>query len=75
MTFSDVSKGIENKKGEEDGKYIPINVRMQRTQVTPENRLLFIFKRRYNLSLHLDIMFHSGTIKLFIKTKFNEIEH
>ncbi|KAM4524692.1 syntaxin-4 [Odontesthes bonariensis] len=25
-------KSIENKKGEEDGKYIPINVRMQRTQ-------------------------------------------
>lgn len=28
-----LSSGIEPKKGEEDGKYIPINVRMQRTQV------------------------------------------
>lgn len=28
-----LSTGIESKKGEEDGKYIPINVRMQRTQV------------------------------------------
>ncbi|XP_038592606.1 syntaxin-4-like isoform X2 [Micropterus salmoides] len=26
-------KSIESKKGEEDGKYVPINVRMQRTQV------------------------------------------
>lgn len=30
---NDLSTGIESKKGEEDGKYIPINVRMQRTQV------------------------------------------
>lgn len=28
-----LSAGIESKKGEEDGKYIPINIRMQRTQV------------------------------------------
>ncbi|CAG00636.1 unnamed protein product, partial [Tetraodon nigroviridis] len=30
--ISHVSPGIEFKKGEEDGKYVPINIRMQRTQ-------------------------------------------
>lgn len=31
--ISQFSLGIEIKKGEEDGKYVPINIRMQRTQV------------------------------------------
>lgn len=30
---NDLHTGIESKKGDEDGKYIPINTRMQRTQV------------------------------------------
>lgn len=35
--------GIERKKGEEDGNYIPVNVRMQRTQV--ENLYCFYATR------------------------------
>lgn len=34
--------GIEPKKGDDDGKYISINVRMQRTQVSHET-FLFMF--------------------------------
>lgn len=37
---------IEPKKGEEDAKYVPINVRMQRTQV---DSLIFAFMRKLKL--------------------------
>lgn len=36
LTYGHLSTGVEPKKGEDDGKYIPINTRMQRTQVAPE---------------------------------------
>lgn len=41
-----LSTDIEPKKGEEDAKYVPINVRMQRTQV---DSLIFAFMLKLKL--------------------------
>lgn len=60
------SSGIEPKKGEDDEKYVPINIRMQRTQVSVDGFVILSFHTWFMSSL-----FHwwSGKYCLYINWK------
>lgn len=53
LNYDDLSTGIEPKKGEEDGKYIPISIRMQRTQVESQLKTTFFSSFLFLDKLHV----------------------
>lgn len=58
LTACQCNAGIEPKKGDDDGKYVSVNARMQRTQVAPhtlKKKIVIYHKRLFDLGTCLHI--------------------